>query len=316
MTATSPGTETKPRVLFLDDEERILKTMNALFRSQYEVLTATDGADALEHLKRAHVHAVVSDQRMPGMSGVEFLRKARQVSPGTVRMLLTGYSDLQAIVGSINDGEIFRYISKPWQNVELQATIAEAVTIGVKLANVKVAASGPLRLNQRIDQALLVLSSQKELVDQVTALADGTCEVLRARTLREAVVILQIKDIGVIVAEANAESEDVALFLKLLKQKYPESVTVLVTPTADAEGAIELINQAQLFRFLAPPVTPTLLKESLDAAISHALVLRATPELLARHTVQAVSKERQAQAGSWLLDGLRTLRSRLGLSAG
>ena len=149
-----------------------------------------------------------------------------------------------------------------------------------------------------------------------TALANGTCEVLRARTLREAVVILQIKDVGVIVAEANAESEDVALFLKLLKQKYPETVTLLVTPTADAEGAIELINQAQLFRFLAPPVTPAVLKDSLDAAISHSVALRATPELLARHTVQAVSKEREAQAGGWLLDGLRTLRSRLGLSAG
>ena len=59
-----------------------------------------------------------------------------------------------------------------------------------------------------------------------------------------------------------------------------------------------------------------MLKESLDAAISHALALRATPELLARHTVQAVSKERQAQAGGWLLEGLRTLRSRLGMSAG
>jgi len=315
MTATTPAVETKARVLFLDDEERILKTMSALFRSKYEVLTATDGQSALHQLKGAHVHAVVSDQRMPGMTGVEFLRKVREVSPATVRMLLTGYSDLQAIVGSINDGEIFRYINKPWKNDELEATVADAVAIGGKLARLKVAPGAPLRLNQRIDEALLVLSSQKGLADQVTAFADGRCEVLRARTLREAVVILQLKDVAVIAAEASPESEDIALFLKLLKRKYPETVTLLMTPTADAEGAIELINQAQLFRFLTPPVAPAVLKDALDAAISHALALRQTPELLAGHAVQAVSAEREATAGSWLIDGLRALRSRIGLPA-
>ena len=97
--ATIAGPGVPPRVLFLDDDERILKTLKALFRSRYDVLTTTEGQIALEYMKQGHVHVVVSDQRMPGMTGVEFLRKAKEISPNTIRILLTGYSDLTAIVG-------------------------------------------------------------------------------------------------------------------------------------------------------------------------------------------------------------------------
>ena len=126
--------QAKHRVLFVDDEERILTALKTIFRNKYHVLTAANGMEALDFIKRFKIPVVVSDQRMPGMLGVELLRRAREITPDSVRILLTGYSDLASIVGSINDGEVYRFISKPWDNQELQKVIAEAVAIGAKHA--------------------------------------------------------------------------------------------------------------------------------------------------------------------------------------
>ena len=117
----------KTRVLFVDDEERILTALKSIFRSKYHVLTAANGQEALDFIQRFKIPVIVSDQRMPGMLGVDLLRQSRELAPDSVRILLTGYSDLASIVGSINDGEVFRFISKPWDNQELQQVIAEAV---------------------------------------------------------------------------------------------------------------------------------------------------------------------------------------------
>lgn len=129
-----PQAAPKPKILFVDDEERILNSLRALFRMEYEVTVTTDGYHALELLKRHHYHLLVSDQRMPIMQGVELLRQAKEYSPHTVRILLTGFSDLAAIVGSVNEGEVYRYICKPWDSEELRELIAGAVKIGLELA--------------------------------------------------------------------------------------------------------------------------------------------------------------------------------------
>ena len=113
------------RILFVDDEERILNALRALFRNEYHVFTADNGAAALELVKRYAIQVVVSDQRMPGMTGVELLRQVRKAAPQTVRLLLTGYSDLAALVGSINEGEVFRFVKKPWDNDEIRAMVAK-----------------------------------------------------------------------------------------------------------------------------------------------------------------------------------------------
>src|SRR5215831_14353899 len=131
-TPTLPGIE-RPKILLLDDEERILNALSALFRYKYQVFTATDGEKAIAILKQCHVHVVISDQRMPEMTGIEFLRAAKEVSPNTVRILLTGFSDLSAIIDSVNDGEVYRFLNKPWGNQEIQAVVADAVAIGVAL---------------------------------------------------------------------------------------------------------------------------------------------------------------------------------------
>ncbi|TLY50310.1 MAG: response regulator [Gammaproteobacteria bacterium] len=120
-------------VLFVDDEERILRSLRMLFRGRYEVLTTTSGHEALKMLRERRVHVVVSDQRMPLMLGVDLLRQVREISPVTMRLLLTGYSDLSAIVASVNESEIFRFIEKPWQAPYLLDVVEQAIA-GVDLA--------------------------------------------------------------------------------------------------------------------------------------------------------------------------------------
>ncbi|MDJ0849005.1 MAG: response regulator [Myxococcota bacterium] len=118
----------RPRILVVDDEEAILETMTFTFEDDYEVYTSTDARRALELLEeKAPVAAVLSDQRMPNMSGVEFLREASKKHPATVRMILTGFADMDAIIGAINDGHVYAYITKPWEPDHLKQVMKQAV---------------------------------------------------------------------------------------------------------------------------------------------------------------------------------------------
>ncbi|MDX1648473.1 MAG: response regulator [Myxococcota bacterium] len=121
-------TETRPRILIVDDEEAILETMTFTFEDEYEVLTARSGAEALEILEReGPVAVVVSDQRMPQMTGVEFLTKVFERWPTTVRIILTGFADMDAILSSINSGHVYAYITKPWEPDHLKQVVRRAV---------------------------------------------------------------------------------------------------------------------------------------------------------------------------------------------
>ena len=113
----------KGKVLFVDDEKRVLNSMRGLFRREYELYLTTDGAEAVELVAKHDIDVIVADQRMPGLTGVEVLGKVREASPRTVRILLTGYADPEAIEGSINIGEVFRFLSKPCQPTLLRETI-------------------------------------------------------------------------------------------------------------------------------------------------------------------------------------------------
>ena len=120
-------TATAHTVLFVDDEVNILKAVQRLLRGEsWQVLTASRGAEALELLDRHPCQVVVTDQRMPEMSGVDLLSAVRERQPDIVRMMLTGYTEMNVAVEAINRGEIYRLITKPWNDEELKATIRQA----------------------------------------------------------------------------------------------------------------------------------------------------------------------------------------------
>ncbi|MDO8650667.1 MAG: response regulator [Undibacterium sp.] len=120
--------EQLPKILFVDDEPNILSSLRRLFRSKgYQVLTALGGHEGLAVLEAEAVDLVVSDMRMPVMDGAAFLAQVRVRWPDTIRLLLTGYSDVQSIIDAINRGEIYRYITKPWDDNDIILVVRQAL---------------------------------------------------------------------------------------------------------------------------------------------------------------------------------------------
>ena len=130
------STENKINVLYLDDEENNLFSFKAAFRLTYNVFTALKGADALDIIRNNDIQIIITDQRMPEMTGVEFLEKVIKIKPDPMRILLTGYTDMGAVVDAINKGKIFHYLNKPWSEEELTQTISRAYEIYLNKKNI------------------------------------------------------------------------------------------------------------------------------------------------------------------------------------
>lgn len=306
-------TAPKPKILFVDDEERILNSLRALFRMEYEVTVTTDGYHAVELLKRHHYHLLVSDQRMPIMQGVELLRQAKEHSPHTVRILLTGFSDLAAIVGSVNEGEVYRYICKPWDSEELRELIASAVKIGLDLATLdplpkpelteassfKPTTAAPSLPAQTQTQtqtksekiphepltwpenlALLFVDRELQLFATFQELGNPRSQVLAARTPEDALALMEHHEVGVIVASIDGIDRDNFGFLCLLKKEHPHVVSLAVARLGDSETIIDLVNSARVFRVIFHPLRPKVLQHHLEAAIKQVDQFRTQPALL------------------------------------
>ncbi len=297
----------KARVLFVDDEERILKALKSLFRDRYHVFATTDCEKALDFLGKYSMNVVVSDQRMPEMLGVEFLRRAREISPNAVRILLTGYSDLAAIVGSINDGEVYRFISKPWDNAELKTVIGEAVTIGLELSNTK---SADAELPDRIDASVMVIDQTEDMFRVVTELVGKTCPVVYADNVQAAVDQMQESEIAVVVTDVDFAQDQLTSMLKLLKQENPQILTIVVTSASDSEMVIELINEAQVFRFLNKPVNVNLMRTHLQAALRRYMAFRDMPALTKTQKVEVVKQVRNSDFGQDVVKKMGGARER------
>jgi eukaryotic-like serine/threonine-protein kinase len=297
----------KAWVLLVDDEERILTALKSLFRSRYHVFVTTDGNKALNFIRKYHVHLIVSDQRMPAMAGVELLRQAREISPRSVRILLTGYSDLSAIIGSINDGEVYRFINKPWNNNELQTIVAEGVTIALELADTK---APKIELPEKMDAGVLVIDSDEEIFRVVRELIAGLCPVVYAADLDSALAVMQRQEIAVVMTDVESARGQLTTMLKILKQENPQTLTIVVTTASDSELAIELINQAQIFRFLNKPVNVRTLKGHLHAALQRYLTFKRAPALVDAYRVQPSEQVRSSSVGQRILDSIKSLRGR------
>ncbi len=158
-----------PRVLFVDDEQRVLNSMRIMFRRRFELFLVTDGAAALEVIKGHKIDVIVADHRMPHMTGVEVLAAVRELSPQTVRILLTGYADLDAIEGSINDGEVFRFLTKPCPLAQLRESLELAVEAARSSAELKEspADAAPIDPREQLAHEILSEESPQELIDTV-----------------------------------------------------------------------------------------------------------------------------------------------------
>jgi serine/threonine-protein kinase len=297
----------KARILVVDDDERILSALKSIFRQRYHVFVTTDGNKALDFLRRYQMHVIISDQRMPIMLGVDLLRQSREISPRSVRILLTGYSDLASIVGSINDGEVYRFINKPWDDHALQTLVSEAVTIALELADTK---SDPVGLPDRMDAGILVIDNDEEIFRVARELIGTLCPVYYAADTDSALELLHQHEVAVVLADVEAGEAKLTSLLKLLKQENPQILAVVVTKAADSETVINLINQAQVFRILSRPLSVGLLKGQLQAALQRYLTYKQSPSLTKMLHVDPPTLTHTSGPSSGLMVKLKQLRKK------
>lgn len=133
-------------ILYVDDEENNLVSFKATFRLKYNIKTAISADEAMKILDEKSIEIIITDQRMPNMTGIEFLEKVIEKYPDPVRILLTGYADLNAVIDAVNKGKIYHYLSKPWSEKELDETIQKSFEVyqankAIKEMNSKLAVS-------------------------------------------------------------------------------------------------------------------------------------------------------------------------------
>lgn len=113
-------------ILIVDDEPDMLHSLKNLLRHDYQVFIASSGAEGIRILEKEIIHLVMTDQRMPEMTGVELLKHVKNEHPAAIRLIFTGYADVKAVIAAINQGNVFRFLSKPWEPEELMAVLKEA----------------------------------------------------------------------------------------------------------------------------------------------------------------------------------------------
>ena len=273
----------KPKLAFIDDEMRILRSMKLLFRKSHDVYITTDPDEYIDYIRHNHVHVAVSDQRMPDRLGVDVLREVKEVSPSTMRILLTGYADLNAILGSINEGEIYRYLTKPCKSEELQTVINRATEIALSYNPDEDADQID---NSEYKQSLLVIDENSEIINQLRTQFANSYNVMHATTLEEAYDYLANYDIGVCVTDIHIGGENIAPIIFTLKQDAPHLVVLVQTQFQDASLLIDLINKGQVYRCLPKPMRASLLEVSVNRAFRHHAKLKANPDMAKRHEVE------------------------------
>lgn len=297
----------RPSVLIVDDEPRIVKVLERVLNSFYETYLAGSGDVALEIIRSRRIHVIISDQQMPRMSGVELLAKVKIISPNTTRILLTGYSDLSAVMESVNRGEIFRYLKKPWHNRELIETVGQACEIAQSYYRIQPFSKqrgkeiATLEHTSHVKTKILVLEKSGELLQIVSHVLDNRIECIPVVKLENALKIMMEKDINLIVMNISVDDKDELTFIKKAKALMPGVLCLVAADSADAIHLMSLINEGQIYRFIIKPLRAGQLKIYLNSAMRYYNQLVDYPELLARHAVVNISNKEGRQIADTVL---------------
>lgn len=210
-------------VLYVDDEEHNLVSFRATFRRDYQVFTAKTAKEGLQLLRENWIPIIITDQRMPEMTGVQFLEKVLPEFPDSIRMVLTGFSDIEAITGAINSGRIFRYITKPWEETELQMTIDNAIALyKLQQKNKELLKN----LNYRVNELERTLNLFKKYVPETiierSLSATGDTAMLDGELKEVSVMFCDIRNFTAISAELNPR--DVVMLLNHFYSVMAQSI--------------------------------------------------------------------------------------------
>ena len=302
------------RILLVDDEARILRALKALFRD-YQTFETTNPLEAAALAKQHDVDVVICDQRMPEKTGVDVLRDIKESHPRALRILLTGYSDLKAVIGSVNEGEVFRFVHKPWDNTELKELVGEAAVIA---REAPVIARDVLPTHEhdraRTQVGVLVIEHDTTVQQRLREILQPYYKVNFANSAERALQIMEQQETGVVISETNAGRSDLTGLLKALKLHHPHIATVVLTERANAQTVIELINEGQVYRMLIKPVRMGTCRLSVDSAIGRYWQLKQNPQAARRYTAAAPADggpNSSLRLPAALLNRIRSLPGRL-----
>jgi DNA-binding NtrC family response regulator len=285
----------KPVLLFVDDEERIVRLLKMMFRSEYDVHTAVSAKEALGIMETIPVDVIASDQRMPEITGIQLLAQVKERWPETVRILLTGYSDLVAIIGAVNEGEVHRFLNKPWNQSELRSVITDAVEMARSSRAVRQSIDpiweGNSDVQFSITSQLLTIegcdSDRQEVVEMFTY----DYRVHAACSLKEAIDILVREQIGVIVTNAEVDGVDVTDLLAEIARIDPAVTVVVMTSSPQSDTIIKLINSGKIYRFAIQPLSPNLFRLAVNAAMREHHRRLADPRVVRRRMLHDAARE-------------------------
>lgn len=179
----------KHKLLVVDDEPAITRSLERILREEFDVVTALSGAEALEVLTLHDIALIISDQRMPGMTGVEFLKRSAEIRPHCVRIILTGYTDAADLVEAINSGVIYKYVTKPWENGDLVQTVKRGLSHHETIR-------AQHRLNLEIQRVRERLNASEQCVLNLCS------AILRIKNVRVHERSERVRDLSVIVGRA------------------------------------------------------------------------------------------------------------------
>ena len=285
----------KPKIAFIDDEPRILRSLKMHFRQSHDVFITTDASELMKYVSEHDVQVVISDQRMPDKQGTEVLRDIKAASPNTIRILLTGYADLNAVMDSVNEGEIYRYITKPWQNDELKQIVNKATEIAQQTQEITqntMQGNDPQKFSGGTgsNRNILVLDDGESVYQQIKSHFKSAYTVSWASNLEQAARLLQKKRFGVTITDSTLNKENITPIVYALKNIQPDLMVLMLTEFKDAHMVIDLINKGQVYRCLPRPTNFSIMSISLDRAFDHHERLVEQPILAARHHVEEVTE--------------------------
>jgi response regulator RpfG family c-di-GMP phosphodiesterase len=278
------------KILFVDDEPNLLEGVKRQLHSLFKVETVTGGAQALEMMNTAGpIAVIVSDMRMPDMDGIQLLRRIKDSAPQTVRIMLSGNADLQTAMDAVNEGSIFRFLSKPCPT----ETLVKALEAGLEQYR-KVAAEQEL-LGKTMSTSSSSAKPAKNIPPEKILFVDDELNVLQAlqRQLRnlfnietassgaEALqVVTCAGPFAVVVADMRMPAMDGIQFLTRLKEAAPQAVRMMLSGNADQQTAVDAINAGSILRFLNKPCPTETLSKALEAGIEQYRLVMAEKELL------------------------------------
>jgi len=237
----------KLNILFVDDEKQILTSLDAMFKKQYDVFTATSSSNALDFIDNHSIQIIVSDQRMSDdMSGTELLEQVKEISPNTVRLLLTSYADIGAVVELVNTGDIFRFVEKPWNNEQIKKIIAAAAERSLELAG-----KTPVTDFQHL--GLLVVTEELDICTTVHHFFGHKLNVYCANRREKVLSILKQEDIAVFITDTVVQGEEMSTLILEMKESYPLTVSIVLSTQADTHLIVRLVSEDKIFRYPPKP---------------------------------------------------------------